>query len=94
MLDMYTNDMLSNNDKSWISQHFANKQEFNELKAEVKSIDKKLDDRFDSVMNSLDGISKTLDDMKYENIALKLSDDRQNRQIKHIAEEIDIDLPN
>ncbi len=60
---------------------FATKHEFTELKGEVGEMKITLN----QIMNILDGYAKRFDFHDMEYTALKMSDDRQNEQIRQLA---------
>ncbi len=45
-----------------------------------------------AIFVAIDGLAKSFDTLSHEYVALKHSDDRQNRQIKQLADHVDVKL--
>jgi hypothetical protein len=78
-------DMITDRDILRLKDIFVTKEEFNLKFDELKAIQ-------DKILVFVDKILKKLDIMHSEYIALKVNDDRQNRQINQLADASGIKL--
>ena len=80
--------MLTDSDIQKLVSVLATKKDFEELQTETIS----LRETIDSLVTSIDGLAKVIDDLQVEYSAIKVQMNRHERWIKQIAEKAGLSL--
>ncbi len=84
--------MLTDKDIKKLTSTFATKKEFGELKNEFSEFRSEFADFKSELFTMLDGIAKSIEDLKVEYIAIKVQLDKHERWIQEIAKKTGVNL--